>query len=118
MGGSTSIVDPHASFQTLEGKWRVAPVCDALIYRSTAVKPALARWVDDVSRWDFEYIAPAHFAAAKGTPDDVRAAFAPTLARETASSENGAVVAKRPYASDDVRLLDDIASVLIQLRVI
>ena len=30
-------------------------------------KPELARWVEDVSRWDFKMIAPAHFAAAPGT---------------------------------------------------
>ena len=31
----------------LTGKWVVAPVTDALIYRSDRVKPELARWADD-----------------------------------------------------------------------
>ena len=45
---------------------------DSLIYRSDRVKPELARWVDDVSKWDFTTIAPAHFDAG-------RAAAHPTL---------------------------------------
>ena len=45
----------------------VAPVTDSLIYRSDRVKPELARWVDDVSKWDFTTIAPAHFDAGRAT---------------------------------------------------
>ena len=59
--------------------------------------------------------------ARPGTPDDVRKAFAPTLARgATASSESatGGSVAPRPFLSGDVRLLDDIASVLRAIKII
>lgn len=108
-----SLVDPDASFETLKNRWVVAPVTDSLIYRSDRVKPELTRWVDDVARWDFQMIAPSHFAAREGTPDDLRSAFAPTLAAE--SSEQRAT---RPYAKGDVRLLDDIAGQLIKLGII
>ena len=47
----------------------VAPVTDSLIYRSDRVKPELARWVDDVSKWDFTTIAPAHFDAGRAAAD-------------------------------------------------
>ena len=56
----------------------VAPVTDSLIYRSDRVKPELARWVDDVSKWDFTTIAPAHFDAGHATAD-------PTLANPNAN---------------------------------
>jgi len=108
-----SLVQPDASFETLKDKWVVAPVTDSLIYRSDRVKPELARWVDDVARWDFQTISPSHFAAREGTPDDLRSAFAPTLAAEATEQR-----ATRPYAKGDVRLLDDIAGQLIKLGII
>ena len=55
-----SLVDPDTSFRTLAGKWIVAPVTDTLIYRSSKVQPEIARWVDDVTKWDFTTIAPSH----------------------------------------------------------
>ena len=106
-----AIIDPDASFARLKDKWVVAPVTDALIYRSERVRPELARWVDDVASWDFEMIAPSHFRAAPGTPADFRRAFAPTLAA-------GRADASRPYAAADVRLLDDLADGLTKLKVI
>ena len=61
------------------------------------------------SRWDFTTIVPSHFAARPGTPKDLEAAFAPTLA--------GTDAAARPYQPNDVKLLDDIAEELVQLKV-
>ena len=103
-----SLVDPDESFQKLTKHWVVAPVTDSLIYRSDRVKPELTRWVNDVGRWDFNMIAPAHFDARAGTPEDLRAAFAPTLA-----TKDG-----KPYVEGDVRLLDDLAGALQKLKVI
>jgi len=91
--------------------WLVAPVTDALIYRSDRVKPELARWVDDVASWDFRTIAPAHFAAGPGTADELRAAFTPTLKPEPRED-------REPYDRGDVQLLDDIAEQLVRLRII
>lgn len=108
-----TLVDPDASFSALADRWIVAPVTDTLIYRSARVQPEIARWVDDVARWDFRTIAPAHFMARPGTPDDVRSAFAPTLAATSDSS-----AAQRPFAAGDVRLLDDIAGVLVKIKII
>ena len=54
----SSLVDPDASFKTLTDKWIVAPVTDTLIYRSSRVQPEIARWVDDVAKWDFTMISP------------------------------------------------------------
>ena len=119
-----SIVDPHASFEALADKWIVAPVTDTLIYRSDRVRPEIARWGEDIASWDFKLIAPAHFAARPGTPDDVRAAFAPTTAGGSAA---GAVVASgkqqgspqvRPYVAGDVQLLDEIAGALVKVGII
>lgn len=107
----SSLVDPSASFNSLKGKWVVAPVTDSLIYRSGKVKPELARWVDDVARWDFKMIAPSHFAVGPGTADDLRAAFRPTLAPEPRA-------VRAPYNAKDVQLLDDIAGQLEKLRII
>ena len=109
-----SIVDPAPSFALLADKWRVAPVTDTLIYRSERVKPELRRWVDDVARWDFTTIAPSHFAVRPGTPADLKAAFAPTLA----SCEDGAPEADRPFDAADAQLLDDIAGPLRALKII
>ena len=76
------------------------------------MRPALAAWVDDVARWDFKVISPSHFGAGKGSPADLRAAFAPTLA------DNAAERAKRPYAAADVKLLDDTAGGLRAVKII
>ena len=112
-----SIVDPHASFEALADKWITAPVTDTLIYRSDRIRPEITRWVEDVASWDFKLIAPAHFAARPGTPDDLRAAFAPTIA---GGSPAGAVVetGKRPYVAGDVQLLDEIAGGLVKVGII
>ena len=106
-----SLVDPDASFQGLKGKWVVAPVTDSLIYRSDRVKPELARWVEDVAKWEFNTIAPAHFAAGPGTAAELKAAFAPTLQPEPRAE-------RAPYDAKDVKLLDDIAEQLVKLKVI
>lgn len=109
----STLINPESSFEALTDKWVVAPVTDKLIYRSERVKPELARWVDDVSKWEFTTIAPSHFMARAGTAEDVKAAFAPTLA---ASSSEAA--AKKPYIVGDVKLLDDIAGALVQIKII
>ena len=103
-----SLVDPDSSFQSLQRRWVVAPVTDKLIYASQRVQPELARWVDDVARWEFTTIAPAHFDVQPGTADDFSRAFAPTLGRP----------GERPYARGDVQLLDDIGTKLKELKVI
>ena len=61
----------------LPGAWRVAPVTETLVYKSDRVRPELQRWVDDVSKWDFTFVAPAHFAAGKGSPSEWKKAFGP-----------------------------------------
>merc|ERR1719247_3071282 len=107
----STLVDPGPSFQSLTNKWIVAPVTDSLIYRSGRVKPELTRWVNDLAQWDFNTIAPAHFAAGPGTADDLKAAFAPTLRPEPRAE-------RAPYSAGDVALLDDIAEQLVKLRII
>lgn len=110
-----TLVQPDASFNALADKWIVAPVTDSLIYRSERVRPELTRWVDDVAKWDFTLIAPAHFTARPGTADDLRAAFAPTVAK---ADTVAATRAARPFVSGDVRLLDQIHDALVQVRII
>ena len=39
---------------------------ETLVYKSDRVRPELKRWVDDVRKWDFTYVSPAHFAAGQG----------------------------------------------------
>mmetsp|Transcript_26647 Transcript_26647/g.49053 ORF Transcript_26647/g.49053 Transcript_26647/m.49053 type:complete len:594 (+) Transcript_26647:75-1856(+) len=111
----STLVDPDPSFQKLKGHWIVAPVTNTLIYASDSVKPDLRRWIDDITKWDFKYISPSHFQAGPGTPDDVKEAFAPTLASSDTRSSGKA---DRPYDSGDVKLLDDISSGLKTLKVI
>ena len=112
-----ALVTPTPSFEGLKGRWIVAPVTDALIYRSERVKPELSRWVNDiVTNWDFTVIVPSHFEAHEGTPEDMRAAFKPTLAATTLDEARRST--DRPYKAGDVQLLDDIAGGLIQLKVI
>jgi hypothetical protein len=111
-----SLADPDPTFQKLKEKWIVAPVTDALIYRSANVKPELTRWINDVTQWDFKIISPSHFDAREGTPDDVRAAFDPTLATTTVEDAKASTI--RPYPKNDVRLLDDIAGQLVKINVI
>jgi len=105
-----TLIDPQPAFDSLAGKWIVAPVTDSLIYRSARVGPELSRWVDDVAKWDFTMISPSHFDARPGTPQDLRAAFAPTLQ----ASES----LPKPYSAADSALLEDIAKPLIKLKVI
>ena len=107
-----TLVDPDASFQDLADKWIVAPVTDTLIYRSDRIRPEITRWIDDVAKWDFNMISPSHFMARPGTPEDVRKAFAPTIAKAGDDS------AKRPFADGDVKLLDDIAGALKAIKII
>jgi len=112
-----SLVTPAPSFAALKGRWIVAPVTDSLIYRSDRVKPELSRWVNDiVTNWDFKVIVPSHLEAHAGTPEDMRAAFKPTLAATTLEEARRST--DRPYKAGDVQLLDDIAGGLIQLKVI
>ena len=77
------------------------------------MRPALAAWVDDVARWDFKLIAPSHFDVHAGTPADLRAAFAPTLA-----DARGGAAAPKPYDAADAQLLEDISGALVKLKVI
>ena len=56
----------------------------------------------------YRYIAPAHFAAGKGTPADLKKAFAPVLAE-----------ARDPaYTAGDLRLLETLATALKKFGVI
>ena len=104
-----SIVDPEPSFcKVSTAGWRVAPVTGSLVYASDKVRPELKRWVDDVARWDFTYIAPAHFAAGKGTPADLKRAFGPVLAQTRDPA----------YSADDLRLLETLAAGLKRAGVI
>ena len=105
----TSIVDPDPSFKQLSDKWIVAPVTNTLIYSSDKIRPEITRWVDDVTKWDFTTIAPSHFMARAGTPEDMKSAFAPTVA---SASE------KRPYVAGDVQLLDELAGGLKKIKII
>mmetsp|Transcript_51281 Transcript_51281/g.109815 ORF Transcript_51281/g.109815 Transcript_51281/m.109815 type:complete len:125 (-) Transcript_51281:107-481(-) len=105
----SSLVDPHQSFEHMKDKWIVAPVTDAVIYSSDKVKPELKRWVEDVARWDFTMISPAHFEARPGTPADLTAAFAPTFASNDANAT---------FTAADFNLLSDIKGVLKQFKVI
>ena len=103
------IIDPSASFEkVVKAGWRVAPVTGSLVYASDRVRPELGRWVDDVAKWDFAYISPAHFAAGRGTPADLRRAFGPVLAG-----------ARDPaYTAGDLRLLETLSAALKKLDVI
>lgn len=111
----STIVNPDPSFQQLKDKWIVAPVTNTLIYASDNVKPDLRRWVDDITKWDFKYISPSHFAAGPGTPEDVREAFAPTFG---SSDTRSSAKANRPYDVGDIKLLDDISSGLKTVGII
>lgn len=81
---------------------------DTLIYRSERVRPEIARWVDDVTKWDFTLIAPGHFTARPGTPEDMKAAFANTISGE----------GSRLFPEGDVKLLDDAARALKFTKII
>ena len=103
-----SIVEPHASFSKLPGAWRVAPVTETLVYNSDRVRPELKRWVDDVSKWDFTYVAPAHFAAGKGSPAEWKKAFGPVLNGERDPA----------YSAGDLRLLETLSAAIQKAGVI
>jgi len=104
----TSLVYPHASFAKLPRAWRVAPVVEALVYKSDRVRPELRRWVDDVAKWDFTYVSPAHFAAGRGSPADWKRAFGPVLAgtRDPA------------YGEKDLALLETLAAAVERAGII
>jgi hypothetical protein len=103
-----SIVEPHDSFARLPGAWRVAPVTETLVYKSDRVRPELQRWVDDVGKWDFTYVAPAHFAAGKGSPSEWKKAFGPVLAGERDPA----------YTAGDLKLLETLSDVIQKAGVI
>ena len=103
-----SIVEPHASFSKLPGAWRVAPVTETLVYKSDRVRPELRRWVDDVSKWDFTYVSPAHFAAGKGSPAEWKRAFGPVLSGERDPA----------YSAGDLRLLETLSAAIQKAGVI
>lgn len=105
----SSLVDPHTSFEKIKTKWIVAPVTNAVIYSSDKVKPELKRWVNDVAEWDFNVIAPSHFAAGPGTPADLRTAFATTLKSNDMDPT---------FDTADFNLLDDIKGVLKRFQII
>lgn len=106
-----AISRPERAFDALAGRWLVGPVCATLIYSSPKVSVALALWVDKIASGRlgrFDTIVPAHLGVGRGTPADVRRAFAPVL------SGCGTDV----YRAPDVRLLADISSGLRKLGVI
>ena len=104
----SSIVEPHASFSKLPGAWRVAPVTETLVYKSDRVRPELQRWVDDVGKWDFTYVSPAHFAAGQGSPSEWKKAFGPVLNGERDPA----------YTSGDLKLLETLSDVIQKAGVI
>jgi hypothetical protein len=104
-----AISQPELAFRALEGRWLVGPVCATLIYSSDGVREAVRTWVDRICKLGgFDTIVPAHFAVARGTPSDVRRAFAPLLAGSP----------QTPYRAEDVRLLADLSAVLRRIGVI
>ena len=103
-----SIVEPHASFARLPGAWRVAPVTETLVYKSDRVRPELQRWVDDVAKWDFTFVAPAHFEAGRGSPSDWKRAFGPVLNGERDPA----------YSAGDLKLLETLSAAIQKAGVI
>lgn len=125
-----SLVDPSSAFDTIAERWLVAPVCNSLVYASERVRPALKTWVDQIAKLDFVRIAPAHFAVARCTPAQFKAAFEPLLQDNDLLVEdkrpfNMAQLRRQlgfreesPFPQSDVKLINDLADFLRQLRVI
>lgn len=125
-----SLVDPSSAFDTIADRWLVAPVCNSLVYASERVRPALKMWVEQIAKLDFVRIAPAHFAVAKCTPAQFKAAFEPLL------QDNDFLLDEKPlynlaqfrrllglrenpsFPQSDVKFINDLAGALKQLRVI
>ncbi|KAG8458764.1 hypothetical protein KFE25_012962 [Diacronema lutheri] len=106
-----AIAAPERAFDALAGRWLVGPVCATLIYSSDKVRGALAEWVEQIASGRlgrFDTIVPAHLAVARGTPADVRRAFAPVLSGSATAA----------YRASDVRLLADLSAGLRTLGVI
>lgn len=118
-----SLIDPKPAFDKIAGKWFVAPVCDSLVYASDRVRPSLRIWVDQVAKFDFVRLAPAHFAVAPCTPAQFKAAFDPVFKDTSTSKTTWATLANfikpRPALPDsDTKLINDLADALKRLRVI
>lgn len=106
-----AIASPERAFDALVGRWLVGPVCATLIYSSPPVGEALSEWVEQIASGrlgPFDNIVPAHLAAGRGTPSDVRRAFAPVLS----GGGTGA------YRDGDVQLLAELSAGLRRIGVI
>lgn len=114
----STIVKPDSTFARVADKWTVAPVTDALIYRSDRIKPELKRWIDDITKWDIEFISPTHFAAGPGSAADIQNAFKPTLEMNADGSFPQASEIFRPYEGKDTKLLDDLFSALVKVKIV
>mmetsp|Transcript_13033 Transcript_13033/g.39274 ORF Transcript_13033/g.39274 Transcript_13033/m.39274 type:complete len:489 (-) Transcript_13033:178-1644(-) len=135
-----AIAEPTAAFNAISGRWLVGPVCSQLIYSSEPVRAQLRGWISDIAGGKlgrFDTIIPAHFAARRGTPTDVRRAFAPVIDVRAMSSvsplaaleaalpvpgprgvSSATALSREGYREGDVKLLADIGSALRVLRVI
>lgn len=104
-----AIADPGLAFSAIRGRWIVGPVCAALVYQAEPVREALRQWVDEIASGrlgEFTTIVPAHFAVGRGTPREVRRAFAPVFKQ------------RLPYRKADAKLLNDLARLLRKARII
>ena len=115
----TTLIDPSTSFNRINNKWIVPPVCESLVYASPIVRPALKKWVEALAKLDFVRVAPSHFAVAECSPADFKNAFANVLDEQEKNSFFRRILGQTAsLPQPDAALLGDIARVLTKFNII
>eukprot|EP00747_Dinoflagellata_sp_TGD_P192837 gnl/TRDRNA2_/TRDRNA2_58236_c0_seq1.p1 gnl/TRDRNA2_/TRDRNA2_58236_c0~~gnl/TRDRNA2_/TRDRNA2_58236_c0_seq1.p1 ORF type:complete len:553 (-),score=81.07 gnl/TRDRNA2_/TRDRNA2_58236_c0_seq1:60-1718(-) len=91
------------SFEMISGRLLVSPILQKLVFEKAS--PIVGKWVEDLAKWPFTQVVPAHYAApVKATPEDLRQAFGFALEGYTT------VLPK-----EDMQTLNDLGAIVLSL---
>eukprot|EP00746_Dinoflagellata_sp_MGD_P028640 gnl/MRDRNA2_/MRDRNA2_16771_c0_seq2.p1 gnl/MRDRNA2_/MRDRNA2_16771_c0~~gnl/MRDRNA2_/MRDRNA2_16771_c0_seq2.p1 ORF type:complete len:368 (+),score=55.28 gnl/MRDRNA2_/MRDRNA2_16771_c0_seq2:58-1161(+) len=90
------------SFDMISNRLLVSPILQKLVFEKS--KPVLRDWIEDVARWPFVQVVPAHYAAPiSATPEDLRQAYG--FAFDSQTSANA-------LPKEDMQTLNDLGDIV------
>jgi len=89
------------SFEMIKDRMLVSPILQKLVFEKAST--IVQAWIEKISKWEFEYVIPAHYAAPiKGGPSQVKQAF--SFAYEDDSPSQ--------LPEEDMRTLNDLGEIV------
>lgn len=88
------------SFHQIADRLLVSPILQKMVFEKS--RPVVRDWVEDVTKWPFVRVVPAHYAApVDATPEDFRRAYGFALGHET-----------NPLPVEDMKTLNDLGAII------